>query len=173
MYLRGSPAGRGADRHQGPARQPDHPGRGAGIATVYQDLALFDNLDATANFCAGREIAGMTWLPRPLRPMLRRDMTTAAQTLLDRLQVKLPSPNAPVGLMSGGQRQAVAVARAAAFALRVIILDEPTAALGLRETRQVMDLVGRLREQGLAMILTTHNMDQVTGVADRAAFFAA
>jgi D-xylose transport system ATP-binding protein len=142
--------------------------RDAGIETVYQDLALFDNLDATANFYAGREIAGLNWLPRALRPMHRRKMESASQALLDRLQVRLPRRDAPVGLMSGGQRQAVAVARAAAFAQKVIILDEPTAALGLRETRQVMDLVLRLREQGLAVILITHNMEQVTGVADRA-----
>ena len=142
--------------------------RRAGIETVYQDLALFDNLDASANFYAGREDAGPAWLPRGLQFLNRGQMDSATRALLDRLKVVLPRFDAPVGLMSGGQRQAVAVARAAAFARKVVILDEPTAALGLRETRQVIDLVQRLRADGKAVILITHNMEQVVDVADRA-----
>jgi D-xylose transport system ATP-binding protein len=142
--------------------------RRAGIETVYQDLALFDNLDATANFYAGRELAGPKWLPRPLQKLDKRRMDGATQELLDRLKVVLPSFNAQVGLMSGGQRQAVAVARAAAFARKVVILDEPTAALGVRESRQVLTLVERLRDAGNAVILITHNMEQVVDIADRA-----
>jgi D-xylose transport system ATP-binding protein len=142
--------------------------RRAGIETVYQDLALFDNLDASANFFAGREDASPQWLPRGLQRLNRERMNDATRALLDRLKVVLPSFDAHVGLMSGGQRQAVAVARAAAFARKVVILDEPTAALGLRESRQVLDLVERLRAEGNAVILITHNMEQVVDIADRA-----
>ena len=112
-----------------------------GIETVYQDLALFDNLDPAANFYAGRELAGPRWLPRGLRVLRRGSMAAGTAELLQRLQVDLPDARAPVGLMSGGQRQAIAVARAAAFATRVVVLDEPTAALGLRESRRVLDRV--------------------------------
>ena len=142
--------------------------RRAGIETVYQDLALFDNLDSCANFYAGREISGPNWLPRGLQILKREAMEQATRGMLDRLKVVLPSFDAYVGLMSGGQRQAVAVARAAAFARKVIILDEPTAALGLRETRQVLSLVEMLRDEGKAVILITHNMEQVVDIADRA-----
>jgi len=142
--------------------------RRAGIETVYQDLALFDNMDATGNFYAGRELAKPRWLPRSIQALDTQRMERETQQLLDRLKVVLPKFNAQVGLMSGGQRQAVAVARAAAFARKVVILDEPTAALGVRESRQVMSLVQRLREEGNAVILITHNMDQVVEYADRA-----
>ena len=139
-----------------------------GIETVYQDLALFDNLDPTANFFAGREIAGPTWLPRGLRWMDQRGMRTRTRELLDRLQVRLPDFDADVALMSGGQRQAVAVARAVAFSSKLVILDEPTAALGLRESGRVLELVRRLRDDGVAVILISHSMDHVMAVADRA-----
>jgi ribose transport system ATP-binding protein len=142
--------------------------RRAGIETVYQDLALFDNMDATGNFYAGRELAGPSWLPRSVQKLRREEMETATRDLLDRLKVVLPSFTAHVGLMSGGQRQAVAVARAAAFARKVVVLDEPTAALGVRESRQVLGLVERLRDDGNAVILITHNMEQVVDYADRA-----
>jgi D-xylose transport system ATP-binding protein len=143
--------------------------RSHGIETVYQDLALFDNLDAAANFYAGRELAGPHWLPRGLRFLRTRQMADDTRALLERLQVRLPDGGASVGLMSGGQRQAVAVARAAAFSSRVVILDEPTAALGLRESRRVLDLVVRLRDGGHAVIVISHAMDHVMEIADRAA----
>jgi ABC-type sugar transport system ATPase subunit len=142
--------------------------RALGIETVYQDLALFDNLDAAANFYAGREMAGPRWLPRPLRFLRTGEMDAATQQLLERLQVRLPDGASTIGLMSGGQRQAIAVARAAAFSSRVVILDEPTAALGVRESRRVLDLVVRLREEGHAVIVISHAMDHVIEVADRA-----
>jgi ABC-type sugar transport system ATPase subunit len=142
--------------------------RSLGIETVYQDLALFDNLEPAANFYAGREDAGPQWLPRPLRVLRRRSMTQATTRVLERLQVRLPDGSATVGLMSGGQRQVIAVARAAAFASKVVILDEPTAALGVRESRQVLDLILRLRDEGHAVIVISHAMDHVTEVADRA-----
>ena len=139
-----------------------------GIETVYQDLALFDNLGPSANFFAGREQAGPGWLPRPLRIIHRRSMADATVDVLERLQVTLPDRSALVGLMSGGQRQVIAVARAAAFATRVVILDEPTAALGLRESRRVLDLILRLRAEGHAVIVISHALDHVTEIADRA-----
>jgi D-xylose transport system ATP-binding protein len=142
--------------------------RAAGVETVYQDLALFDNLDPAANFFAGREDAWPGWLPRGMRLLRRAQMARASGDLLERLRVRLPEPRATVGMMSGGQRQAIAVARSSAFASRVVILDEPTAALGLRESRQVLDLILRLREDGRAVIVVSHAMDHVMEVADRA-----
>ena len=140
----------------------------AGIETVYQDLALFDNLTPAQNFYAGREIARPAWLPLGLRFLSGRRMDVAAKDVLARLKVTLPKLDATVALMSGGQRQAVAVARASVFAHKVVILDEPTAALGLKESRQVLDLIARLRDEGNAVILITHNMEHVTELASRA-----
>ena len=140
-----------------------------GIETVYQDLALFDNLTPSDNFFAGRELGRPRWLPLGLRLRRRRRMTEETQALLDRLEVGSPDLDAVVGLMSGGQRQAVAVARAAAFASRIVILDEPTAALGVRESRTVLDLIRRLRDDGKAVIVISHALDHVIEIADRAA----
>ena len=142
--------------------------RAHGIETVYQDLALFDNLDPAANFYAGREAAGPRWLPRGLRVMRHRTMATATAEVLGRLQVQVHHGQTTVGLLSGGQRQAIAVARAAAFDSRIVILDEPTAALGLRESRRVLDLILRLRDEGRAVIVISHAMDHVIEIADRA-----
>ena len=142
--------------------------RRAGIETVYQDLALFDNLTPAQNFYCGREIAFPSWLPRGLRLLDTRAMDREAASVIDRLKVRLPRREAPVALMSGGQRQAIAVARAAVFARKVVMLDEPTAALGLREARKVLDLIVQLRAEGNAVILITHNMEHVIELADRA-----
>ena len=142
--------------------------RALGIETVYQDLALFDNLSPIDNFYAGRELAGPAWAPRSLRVLRRRRMHEETEEVLSRLQVVLPDLDGSVGLMSGGQRQAVAVSRAAAFASNVVILDEPTAALGVRESRKVLDLILRLREHGMAIVVVSHAMDHVMEVADRA-----
>ena len=142
--------------------------RRAGIETVYQDLALFDNLTPAQNFYCGREIAFPSWLPRGLRFVRSRAMDREAAAVIERLKVKLPKFDAPVALMSGGQRQAIAVARATVFARKVVILDEPTAALGLREARKVLDLVRQLRDEGNAVILITHNIEHVVELADRA-----
>jgi ABC-type sugar transport system ATPase subunit len=142
--------------------------RRAGIETVYQDLALFDNLTPAQNFYCGREIAFPAWLPRGLRLLKGRAMDREAAAVLDRLKVNLPKLDAPVALMSGGQRQAIAVARATVFARKVVILDEPTAALGVRESRRVLGLIAQLRAEGNAVVLITHNMEHVVEVADRA-----
>jgi ABC-type sugar transport system ATPase subunit len=138
-----------------------------GIETVYQDLALFDQLDVVANFFAGRERV------RPARlasaGFLRTEqMSEQAAETLERLEVRIPNVRVAVGLLSGGQRQAIAVARAVHFARSVVILDEPTAALGLRETRNVQRLVKRLPEQGVSVLLISHSLDQVMAIADRA-----
>ena len=145
-----------------------HDARAAGIDTVYQDLALFDNLTPAANFFIGREVRrGPRWLG-PLGLLSEKDMLERWREQLDRLQVRIKDLDKPLGLMSGGQRQAVAVARAAAFATNVVILDEPTAALGVRESRHVLDLILRLRDEGLAIIVVSHAMDHVMEIADRA-----
>ncbi|HUG60865.1 MAG TPA: ATP-binding cassette domain-containing protein [Methylomirabilota bacterium] len=142
--------------------------RRAGIETVYQDLALFDNLTPAQNFYCGREIAGPSWLPRPMQFLKTKEMNARSAAVIDRLKVKLPRFDVPVALMSGGQRQAIAVARATVFAGGVVILDEPTAALGLRESRNVLDLVAKLKAERNAVILITHNMEHVVELADRA-----
>ncbi|ADB49889.1 ATP-binding cassette domain-containing protein [Conexibacter woesei] len=141
--------------------------RRLGIETVYQDLAVFDNLDARANFFVGRERTAPGWLGR-LGFLRERAMTREWQEHVDDLQVVIPDPEQPLGVMSGGQRQAIAVARSAAFANRVLILDEPTAALGVRESRQVLDLVKRLPRRGIAVVLISHNLEHVMEVAHRA-----
>jgi ABC-type sugar transport system ATPase subunit len=137
-----------------------------GIETVYQDLSLFDNLSVVANLFAGRELTA----PRRARfPgwLRNRAMTARVAEILGDLEVNVPNLHAPVGLLSGGQRQAIAVARAVTFATRLVILDEPTAALGVRETRNVLRLVKRLPARGVSVIIVSHNLEQVAQVADR------
>jgi D-xylose transport system ATP-binding protein len=142
--------------------------RRAGIETVYQDLALFDNLTAAQNFYCGREVGFPVWVPQGLQFLNNRAMEQQTIAVLDRLKVRLPKFDAPVALMSGGQRQAIAVARATVFARKVVMLDEPTAALGVRESRKVLDLIAQLRAESNAVILITHNMEHVIELADRA-----
>jgi D-xylose transport system ATP-binding protein len=138
-----------------------------GIETLHQDLALFDNLTALANFFIGRERRRARWLGR-LALLDTRAMAREWDERLARLEVRIPGAQRDVGLLSGGQRQAIAVLRAVAFASRLVILDEPTAALGVRESRQVLDLVGRLPESGVAVVLISHNLEHVAQVAHRA-----
>ena len=142
--------------------------RDLGIEAVYQDLALFDNLDIVTNLYVGHEITKPKWLGA-LSWLDKGAMSVDARERLDRLQVNLPDFRSSIGLMSGGQRQAVSVARAVAFAKRVLILDEPTAALGVRETRNVLDIVRRLpQEHDISIILISHNMEHVVQVCDDA-----
>jgi D-xylose transport system ATP-binding protein len=141
--------------------------RASGIETVFQDLAVFDNLTVSDNFLIGREQTSPRWLG-PLGFLSGKDEQRQWMESAQSLSVGNVSPSQEIGLMSGGQRQAVAVARAVAFARRVIILDEPTAALGVRESQQILDLVRRLPERGLSVIVISHNMEQVVAVADRA-----
>jgi len=138
-----------------------------GIETLHQDLALFDNLSALANFFIGRERRRPRWLGR-LALLDTRAMAREWDARLTRLEVRIPGAQHDVGVLSGGQRQAIAVLRAVAFASRLVILDEPTAALGVRESRQVLDLVRRLPESGVAVVLISHNLEHVAQVAHRA-----
>jgi ABC-type sugar transport system ATPase subunit len=134
-----------------------------GIATVYQDLALADNLDIVQNMFLGRE---------PVRHWMLDETsmeTTAKRTLADLSVVTVRSVRQPVGSLSGGQRQAVAVARAVLRQAQVVIMDEPTAALGVTQTRVVLDLIRRLKTQGIAVIVISHNLNDVMSVADRLA----
>jgi ABC-type sugar transport system ATPase subunit len=138
-----------------------------GIEVVYQDLALFDNLSALANFFIGRERRRPRWMGR-LAFLDTRAMAREWEERLEQLQVRIPGAQRDVGVLSGGQRQVIAVLRAVAFASRLVILDEPTAALGVRESREVLDLVRRLPESGVAVVLISHNLEHVAQVANRA-----
>jgi D-xylose transport system ATP-binding protein len=134
-----------------------------GIEFVYQDLALADNLDITQNMFLGREI-------RKLGFLADGEMERQARETLKSLSVKtVSSVRQLVANLSGGQRQTVAIAKAVLWNSRVVFLDEPTAALGVAQTRQVLDLVRRLADQGLGVVLISHNMNDVMEVADRVA----
>jgi D-xylose transport system ATP-binding protein len=135
-----------------------------GIATVYQDLALCDNLDVVANLFLGHELATPGG---PLGVMDEVTMERKAVEVLRRLSVKIPSVRIPIASLSGGQRQSVAVARSVMGDNKVVLLDEPTAALGVAQTHEVLELVKRLREQGLGVVLISHNLANVFEVADR------
>src|SRR5207245_1192415 len=132
-----------------------------GIETVYQDLALCDNLDVVANLFLGREERSF------IRSLNEIDMEKQALNVLRTLDVKLPSTRTPVATLSGGQRQSVAVAKSILRKAKVVLLDEPTAALGVAQTRQVLNLIRRLREQGLAVVVISHNLADVFEVVDR------
>jgi simple sugar transport system ATP-binding protein len=140
--------------------------RALGIETVYQDLALADDLDAAANLFLGRE----ELRPPPLSWfgfLDKKAMRLRAEEAMKRLRIDIPSVETPVLSLSGGQRQAVAVARAIAWGTRIVIMDEPTAALGVRESGQVLELIKEVRAQGLAVIMISHNLPEVFMVADR------
>lgn len=133
-----------------------------GIATVYQDLALCDNIDVVGNLFLGREIRRRGVLDEV-------EMERRSRELLDTLSIRIPSVRIPIASLSGGQRQVVAIARSMLGDPKLVILDEPTAALGVEQTAQVLDLVERLRERGHAVILISHNMADVKAVADKVA----
>jgi ABC-type sugar transport system ATPase subunit len=134
-----------------------------GIATVYQDLALCDNLDIVQNVYLGRELARFSVLDETAMEL------KAKETLAGLSVTSVRSIRQPVGSLSGGQRQAVAVARAVMFAARLVILDEPTAALGVAQTSMVLGLIKRLAASGIAVIVISHNLNDVFEVADRIA----
>src|SRR2546423_1961977 len=141
--------------------------RRAGIETVYQDLAVAPALDIAANLFLGRELRRRGPLGSVLRMLDKRGMRKQAGEALAELKIGVQSLRVPVEDLSGGQRQGVAVARAAAWGRRVVIMDEPTAALGVKETGQVVDLIKRVRERGLPVILISHDMPHVFELADR------
>jgi D-xylose transport system ATP-binding protein len=132
-----------------------------GVSTIFQDLALCGNLDVVANLFLGHEVASSGWLDEPT-------MEARAEQVLKALSVTtIRNLRAPVSTLSGGQRQAVAIARVLLGVPRLVLLDEPTAALGAAQTLQVLALIARLRERGLAVILITHNLADVFSVSDR------
>lgn len=139
----------------------DSPGTalGLGIATVFQDLALCENLDVVANLFLGHEMS-----PWNLDEVA---MEVRAWRLLRELAARIPSVREPIASLSGGQRQTVAIARSLLLNPKVIMLDEPTAALGVAQTAEVLNLIERVRERGLGVIIISHNMEDVRAVADR------
>ena len=142
--------------------------RAAGIETVYQNLAVSPALDVAANLFLGREVRKKGILGSVFRVVDQKGMRQKARDELQALGIStLQDVTVPVENLSGGQRQAVAVARAAAFGSKVVVLDEPTAALGVRESNQVLELIKNLRDRGIPVILISHNMPQVFDVADR------
>jgi len=155
------PADEGEIEFEGQAVQIPDPStsRALGIATVFQDLALCDNLDVVANLFLGREIAGVA--------LDEEEMEKDAWELLRQLSARIPSVRVPIAALSGGQRQTVAIARSLIGDPRVVILDEPTAALGVAQTAEVLNLIERLRERGHGVVLISHNMADVQAVADR------
>jgi simple sugar transport system ATP-binding protein len=141
--------------------------RRAGIETIYQDLALFDNLDVAANIFAGQERVTSGW-GRYLGLADRRGMAADASKAVDGMAVTIPDPRRAVEDFSGGQRQCVAIARAVMWGREILIMDEPTAALGVRETARVLDLIRSLKDRGMSVILIMHNIEHVLQVASRA-----
>jgi fructose transport system ATP-binding protein len=141
--------------------------RKAGIETVYQGLALSPALDIATNIFLGREQRRPGVLGRGLRMLDKRGMRRESARHLAELKIGIPSIGQAVENLSGGQRQGVAVVRGAAWGRRVVIMDEPTAALGVKETRQVVDLIDRVRSRGLPVIVISHDMPHVFELADR------
>jgi ABC-type sugar transport system ATPase subunit len=147
-------------------RRP-HDALEAGIETVYQDLALVDTMSAYQNVYLGREELARAWPLRLLGLVDDGAMRKRSREVLDALAVKVPSINVSVKGMSGGQRQCLAIARAILWGRRIVILDEPTAALGVRESHQVLDVIKDLRKHNVSVIVVSHNMQQMMEVADR------
>jgi ABC-type sugar transport system ATPase subunit len=136
--------------------------RNQGIEVVYQDLALADQQPVYMNMFLGREL-----VRGPLRRLDRERMARETQRLLDELEIRVPSPRATIRDLSGGQRQGVAIARATHWAQRLVLMDEPTAALGVQETARVEDIIVRMRDRGRAILLVSHSLDQVFRISDR------
>ncbi len=132
-----------------------------GIASVFQDLALCENLDVTANVFLGQEVRNRAGI------LHDGEMETATRSLLRHLTVRIPSVRTPLRNLSGGQRQAVAIARTLIGNPRLVVLDEPTAALSVAQTAEVLTHIERLREMGLGVILISHNLNDVRAVSDR------
>ena len=136
-----------------------------GIETVYQNLALADHLDVPANIFLGREMEFFRF--GPLSWLNKKGMRQKSLELLEHTGIKIPDLTQPVASMSGGQRQCVAISRAASWGSKLIVMDEPTAALGIQETKRVEDIIRRLKERGIPVIIISHNLRQVFDLVDR------
>ncbi|MDQ0582354.1 ATP-binding cassette domain-containing protein [Streptomyces rishiriensis] len=158
------PADRGVIEWQGSAVQIRRPqdAQMLGIATVYQDLAMCGNLDVVANLFLGREIHRLGILDEV-------EMERRTRELLKTLSIRIPDVRVPLATLSGGQRQVVAITRSFLGEPRLILLDEPTASLGIEQTSQLLDLIEELRDRGLGVLLISHNMGDIKAVADRVA----
>jgi ribose transport system ATP-binding protein len=143
--------------------------RANGIETVYQDLALAPDLDVVANLFLGRELTSDIGVGRLFRFMRQKAMRAEASQAMAALGVTIPSLAIEAKSLSGGQRQGIAIARAAQWSSRLVILDEPTAALGVQETQKVEEMIRNLANRGMTIILVTHRLDQVFRLADRVA----
>ena len=141
--------------------------RDLGIETVYQDLALVETLDVTSNMFLGREVKRRWPLLQWLGWMDRRRMQSETIGNLDKLHINIPSVKSVVAQLSGGQRQAISVGRAVAWGRHIVLLDEPAAALGVEQTELVLSLIRRLRDEGVAVVLISHNMHDVLEACDR------
>ena len=141
--------------------------RQAGIETVYQNLAVAPSLTIMENLFLGRETIQSGFLGQLLRLVDRQSMLKDSENYMQSLKFRIQSIRQPVRTLSGGQRQGVAVARSAAFAKNVVIMDEPTAALGVKESGMVLELIRKIRDRGLPVILISHNMPQVWEISDR------
>lgn len=139
--------------------------REAGIEAVFQNLALANDLDVPANIFLGRE--EVYFKLGPFSFLNEKKMLKKSQEVLERTAVKIPNLRNTIGNMSGGQRQCVAISRSASFASKLIIMDEPTAALGVQETTQVENIIRRLKEEGVPLILVSHNLRQVFNLVDK------
>jgi ABC-type sugar transport system ATPase subunit len=140
--------------------------RGVGIETIYQDLALANNLDVPANIFLGRELKHR-YFGGLIKTLDDRAMLREAAGSLEALDIRFPSLTQPIESLSGGQRQAVAIARTHLARAKIVLMDEPTAAISVRQVAEVLDLLRRLRDQGMAVVLISHRMPDVFGVADR------
>ncbi|MFF3380992.1 ATP-binding cassette domain-containing protein [Streptomyces sp. NPDC002680] len=158
------PPDKGVIEWQGSPVQIKHPqdARLLGIATVYQDLAMCENLDVVANLFLGREIHRFGVLDEV-------EMERRTRELLHTLSIRIPDVRVPLASLSGGQRQVVAITRSFLGSPRLLLLDEPTASLGIQQTNQLLDLIEELRDQGLGVLLISHNMSDIKAVADRVA----
>jgi D-xylose transport system ATP-binding protein len=158
------PADRGVIEWEGrPAQiKRPHDAHSLGIATVYQDLAMCDNLDVVGNLFLGREIDRVSILDEV-------EMERRARELMHTLSIRIPDVRMPVATLSAGQRQAVAISRSLMGSPKVLLLDEPTAALGVEQTSHLLDLIEEVRDRGMGVLLISHNMGDIKAVADRVA----
>ena len=144
-----------------------HVARDHGIETIYQDLSLFEDLDVAANVFAGKEVVGKGWR-KYLGFVDRETMVATARDAVSKMAINIPRIDSEVSSFSGGQRQCVAIVKSILWGRQIVIMDEPTAALGVRETGRVLDLIRDLKSHNLSVVLVMHNIEHVLQVAERA-----